>query len=250
MMKPKTYLLVSWLFVVQLFLTATQAALPTHDSSGQQLPSLAPMLKQVNPAVVSIATYSTQRAYNPLLNDPFFRFFFNVPEQRQFQQPAVRQQQSAGSGVIVDAADGTVITNYHVIKDADEVHVSLTDGRNFKAKVIGSDKELDVAVLKIEAKNLIDVTMADSNQLQVGDFVVAIGNPFGLGQTVTTGIVSALTPNSPAAYSGLRNGDVIMSVNRRRVYDIPSLKHALEMDKKKALLHINRGNGSFFLVLR
>jgi Do/DeqQ family serine protease len=437
-------------------LNVAPAALPLADSSGRALPSLAPMLKQVDPAVVNIATYSTQRIYNPLLNDPFFRFFFNVPEQNEPNQPSQRRQQSAGSGVIVDAVHGTVITNYHVIKDADEVHVSLNDGRDFKAKVIGVDKALDVAVLKISAHNLVAVKMADSNKLQVGDFVLAIGNPFGLGQTVTTGIVSALgrtglgiegyenfiqtdasinpgnsggalvdlggelvgintaiiapsggnvgigfaipinmvkasmeqileygevrrgqigvsiqditpdlqaafhlkqgqrgalvtgvgkgspaedaglkigdviiamdgektlstgllrsqigmhsigdkvtltiihdgkekrvkvkigkpqavatssdqlhpllkgaqfsenpegdgivvsavAPNSPAAYSGLRVGDVIVSVNRMRVHDIESLKHALEKDKTQVLMHINRDGGSFFLVLR
>ena len=169
-----------------------QAALPTHDSSGQPLPSLAPMLKKINPAVVNIATYSTQKAYNPLLNDPFFRFFFNVPDQRRFQQQPQKRQQSAGSGVIVSANDGLVVTNHHVIKGADEVQVSLIDGRIFDAKVVGSDPELDVAVLKIKAKNLTEIHLADSNNLEVGDFVIAIGNPFGLGQTVTTGVVSAL----------------------------------------------------------
>jgi Do/DeqQ family serine protease len=150
------------------------------------------MLKQVNPAVVNISTYSIQQTYNPLLNDPFFRYFFNIPDQQQFRQQPKKRQQSAGSGVIVDASKGTVITNYHVIKGADEVHVSLTDGRDFEAKLVGADAELDVAVLNIDAKSLADVKLADSSQLEVGDFVIAIGNPFGLGQTVTTGIVSAL----------------------------------------------------------
>lgn len=167
------------------------AALPIHDGSGNKLPSLAPMLKQVNPAVVNISTFARKKIHNPLLNDPFFRYFFNVPE-NYWQQQQEQQQQSAGSGVIVDARQGVVITNYHVIKGADEVHVSLTDGRNYKAKVIGEDPDLDVAVLKIDSDNLTAVNMADSTQLEVGDFVVAIGNPFGLGQTVTTGIVSAL----------------------------------------------------------
>ena len=166
------------------------AALPTHDASGQALPSLAPMLKQVNPAVVNIATYAKQETYNPLLNDPFFRYFFNIPE--NYQQAPEQRQQSAGSGVIVDAKEGIVITNYHVIKGADEVHVSLTDGRTFKARVVGEDPELDVAVLNIKPDNLVAVQMANSSLLEVGDFVIAIGNPFGLGQTVTTGIVSAL----------------------------------------------------------
>ena len=142
--------------------------------------------------MVNISTFSTrQQGYNPLLNDPFFRRFFNIPDDYREQAPQ-RRQQSAGSGVIVDAGDGIVITNYHVIKDADEVHVSLVDGRNFVAEVRGKDPELDIAVLEIDAERLTDVQLSDSNSLEVGDFVIAIGNPFGLGQTVTTGIVSAL----------------------------------------------------------
>jgi Do/DeqQ family serine protease len=166
------------------------AALPANDASGTPLPSLAPMLKKVNSAVVNISTFATQDVYNPLLNDPFFRQFFQIPNQPQ-QRPQ-RRQQSAGSGVIVDKEKGIVVTNYHVIKDSDEVHVALIDGRDFPAKVIGADPELDIAVLDINATGLNQVELADSSQLEVGDFVVAIGNPFGLGQTVTTGIVSAL----------------------------------------------------------
>ena len=183
------------LAVSMFFLVASsQAALPLQDSDGQSLPSLSPMLKQVNPAVVNIATFSTRQANNnPLLNDPFFRRFFNVPEGHQFrQQTPKKRQQSAGSGVIVDAGDGIVITNYHVIKGADEVQVSLEDGRSFTAEVRGSDSELDIAVLQIEADDLVAVPMGNSASLEVGDFLVAIGNPFGLGQTVTTGVASAL----------------------------------------------------------
>ncbi|MDF2180990.1 DegQ family serine endoprotease [Neptuniibacter sp. CAU 1671] len=170
----------------------SHAVLPSVDPQGEPLPSLAPMLEKVNPAVVNIATYSTlQYRYNPLLNDPFFRRFFAIPDQVQPQMPQKRQQ-SAGSGVIVDAGSGVVITNYHVIKGADEVHVSLVDGRQFRADVLGHDVELDIAVLKIAADNLTEVKLANSSHIRVGDFVVAIGNPFGLGQTVTTGVVSAL----------------------------------------------------------
>ncbi len=177
-----------------LFAFQGHTALPLFDSQGDKLPSLSPMLKEVNPAVVNIATFSQQQqAVNPLLNDPFFRFFFDIPQNdpRYRQQPQ-RRQQSAGSGVIVDAGDGIVITNYHVIRGADEVQVSLVDGRTFKANIRGVDPELDVAVLEIEAGDLAEVKLADSTELEVGDFVVAIGNPFGLGQTVTTGVVSAL----------------------------------------------------------
>jgi Do/DeqQ family serine protease len=147
------------------------------------------MLKSVNPAVVNIATFTKREANNPLLNDPFFRHFFDIPEQRQAPQ---QRQRSAGSGVIVSAADGTVITNHHVINGADEIQVVLNDGRSFAAELVGSDPEVDIAVLKIEASNLTQLSMSNSDDLLVGDFVVAIGNPFGLGQTVTTGVVSAL----------------------------------------------------------
>ncbi|MDF1643219.1 MAG: DegQ family serine endoprotease [Pseudomonadales bacterium] len=173
--------------------TTSYAVLPSIDAEGKPLPSLAPMLKDVNPAVVNISTYSTQRnRYNPLLNDPFFQQFFSLPDQRQFEQPQ-RRQQSAGSGVIVDGEKGVVMTNYHVIKGADEIQVALIDGRSYHAELLGSDPELDIAIVKIDADALSDIPIADSNQLEVGDFVVAIGNPFGLGQTVTTGVVSALS---------------------------------------------------------
>ncbi|AFV00403.1 DegQ family serine endoprotease [Simiduia agarivorans] len=171
--------------------TPTQAALPWSDSQAQPLPTLAPMLERVNPAVVNIATYSTQQqAYNPLMNDPFFRYFFNAPQQQP--RGPQRRQQSAGSGVIIDADKGLVVTNHHVIKNADDIQVALVDGRQFKAKLMGSDPDLDIALLEIDADRLTEIPLADSDALRVGDFVVAIGNPFGLGQTVTTGIVSAL----------------------------------------------------------
>ncbi|HKJ51541.1 MAG TPA: DegQ family serine endoprotease [Gammaproteobacteria bacterium] len=170
------------------------AAIPNVMTDGEPFPTLAPMLKQINPAVVNISTYSTRETqYNPLLNDPFFRRFFNLPDNAPDQQQAPeRRQQAAGSGVIVDAKKGIVITNYHVVRGADEVRVSLIDGRNLGARVLGSDPQLDIAILEVEADDLTEIEFADSSQLEVGDFVVAIGNPFGLGQTVTTGIVSAL----------------------------------------------------------
>jgi len=142
--------------------------------------------------VVNIATFSKQsRQNNPLLNDPFFRRFFNIPKQQRQQRPQKRQQ-SAGSGVIVDAKNGYVITNFHVIKGADEIRVSLNNGQYFTATKLGVDPELDIAVLKIDSDELTEVKLADSSKLEVGDFAVAIGNPFALGQTVTSGIVSAL----------------------------------------------------------
>ena len=180
--------------VLALCLSAAQATLPNVTADGKPFPTLAPMLKQVNPAVVNIATFSKrEQQYNPLLNDPFFRRFFDLPEELDpGRQVPEKRQQSAGSGVIVGADDGIVMTNYHVVRDADEVYVSLIDGRNLKAEVVGTDPQLDIAILKIEAEELTEVKIADSSKLEVGDFVVAIGNPFGLGQTVTTGIVSAL----------------------------------------------------------
>ena len=192
-MKPILNLV--FLVIVMLVpLAPAQAVLPGTDLDGKPFPSLAPMLKRVNPAVVNISTFST-RTYdqNPLLNDPFFRRFFNLPDQPQpDRQLPSRRQRSAGSGVIVDAGDGIVMTNYHVIREADEIMVALQDGRDFKAELVGSDPDLDVAILRIDGDNLVDVKFADSSLLEVGDFVVAIGNPFGLGQTVTTGVVSAL----------------------------------------------------------
>jgi Do/DeqQ family serine protease len=187
----KNSILVCLALIFGAFTLEVDATLPNVTPDGQAFPSLAPMIEQVHPAVVNISTYSTrQQRYNPLLNDPFFRRFFNMPEQYQ-QQPRKRQQ-SAGSGVVVNARDGIVMTNFHVIKGADEVRVSLADGRSYEAKVLGEDPDLDIAILEIEADDLTDVKFSNSDQLRVGDFVVAIGNPFGLGQTVTTGVVSAL----------------------------------------------------------
>jgi Do/DeqQ family serine protease len=177
--------------VVMLLSTSfVNAAIPL-SVDGEELPSLAPMLENVTPAVVNIATEGrVQLKQNPLFNDPFFRRFFNIPNQ---QQPLERKTQSLGSGVIVDAKRGLVLTNNHVIANAVEITVTMRDGRQLKAEVVGTDPETDVAVIKIPAENLIDIKPTDSDKLRVGDFVVAIGNPFGLGQTVTSGIVSALS---------------------------------------------------------
>jgi len=160
------------------------AALPT-TVDGQALPSLAPMLQRVTPAVLSVHTKQRVRIQNPFANDPLFRRMFpNVPQERI--------NQSLGSGVIVDAAKGLVLTNHHVIEGADEVSVTLADGRTLKAEFVGSDADTDVALIRIPAENLTALPLANSDQLRVGDFVVAVGNPFGFGQTVTSGIVSAV----------------------------------------------------------
>ncbi len=159
-----------------------QAALPLLEGE-QRLPTLSPLMEKVTPAVVNIASRSPPEQ-NPLFRDPFFRRFFELPE----PQP----QMSAGSGVIVDAEKGYVLTNHHVIADSTEILVTLKDRRRFKATLVGSDRGTDIALLRIEASNLTALPFGDSDALKVGDFVVAIGNPFGLGQTVTSGIVSAL----------------------------------------------------------
>jgi Do/DeqQ family serine protease len=177
-----------------IVLTLTQFALAQGTPPGssasplQGVSTLAPLVKKVVPSVVNIAIKGRiAQEQNPLLNDPFFRRFFNIPE-----MPAEREIRAAGSGVIVDARQGLVITNNHVVEHADEISVTLTDGRRFQAKQVGADADTDVAVIKIPAENLVALPLGDSDKLEVGDFVVAIGNPFGLGQTVTSGIVSAL----------------------------------------------------------
>jgi len=162
------------------------AALPP-SVNGDPLPTLAPVLEKVTPSVVNVYTQTRVRIRSPLLDDPFFRRFFNVPD-----QPRERVSQSLGSGVVVDASRGYVLTNNHVIEGADDISVTLSDGRSFSADVIGTDPDTDLAMVRIDADGLSALSLADSNQLRVGDFVVAVGNPFGLGQTVTSGIVSAL----------------------------------------------------------
>ena len=181
--------------VVLLLAFAVAAAAPVEaqwpyaDGSGGK-PTLAPLLKRVTPAVVNIAVIDeTPVPRNPMFNDPFFRRFFDLPPQRR---PRSRPRQSVGSGVIVDAERGYVMTNHHVVDDADKLVVTLADRRSFDAELVGSDAGTDIAVLKIEADDLTALDFGDSEALEVGDFVLAIGNPFGIGQTVTSGIVSAL----------------------------------------------------------
>ena len=177
-------LLVAFAIVVPV---SASADWPRELTDGDR-PTLAPLLDKVTPAVVNISvTGSVQVRTNPMLEDPFFRRFFNVP-----QQPRSIPRQSAGSGVIVDADEGYVLTNHHVVKGADEIEVTLQDRRRFKAELVGSDEGTDIALLKIDADDLTDLPLGDSEKVRVGDFVLAIGNPFGLGQTVTSGIVSAL----------------------------------------------------------
>lgn len=163
------------------------AALPVADADGKPLPSLAPMLERVTPAVVNIHSKQVQRVHNPLAEDPFLRRFFGIPD-----MPQERVRQSLGSGVIVDAESGLVLTNNHVIEGADDISVTLADGRTLQGELVGSDPDTDVALIRVPADHLTALPLADTRQLRVGDFVVAVGDPFGLGQTVTSGIVSAL----------------------------------------------------------
>ncbi len=152
---------------------------------GQVMHSLAPMLAKVTPAVVNISSKTHVRVRDPFFNDPFIQRFFGIA-------PRERIEQSLGSGVIVNAAKGYVLTNNHVINGADSIKVTLQDGRTFKARLVGADPDTDLAVLQIKAGNLTQLPMADSSNIRVGDFVAAVGNPFGLGQSVTFGIISAL----------------------------------------------------------
>lgn len=176
------------LFVFMLFAAPASAVLP-QSVNGEKLPTLAPMVKEIAPAVVNISTRSRVNIQqNPLFNDPFFRHFFR----QKPQHPQRSRPQSLGSGVVIDAQKGLVITNHHVIARSSEITVTLKDGRELKAELLGSDPEADVALLKVPAVALTDIKLANSDELEVGDFVVAIGNPFGLGQTVTSGIVSAM----------------------------------------------------------
>jgi Do/DeqQ family serine protease len=172
------------LLALLLIAGSARAALPGWVD-GEPLPSLAPMLERTSPAVVNIATYTTYEVRNPLLEDPFFRRFFNVPNQQ-------RRTRSAGSGVVVNAADGYIVTNNHVVQQADEIAITLSDGRVLQATLVGVDEQVDLAVLKVEPEDLTEISFANSDEIRVGDFVVAIGNPFSLSQTVTSGIVSAL----------------------------------------------------------
>lgn len=173
---------------VMLALTAASlsqvAPAPLTRSQGAEIPSLAPLVKKVAPSVVNIAVKGKfAQEQNPYRNDPFFKKFFGN---------GGREQSAAGSGVIIDAREGYIVTNNHVVGQADEISVALADGRVLQAKLVGTDSATDVAIIKVPAENLVAISLGDSDKLEVGDYVVAIGNPFALGQTVTFGIVSAL----------------------------------------------------------
>lgn len=181
-------LVFSCTFASLLLQSRAWAALPPAVD-GVALPSLAPMLERTQPAVVNVSSRTRVQVRNPFFNDPFFERFFGGPGG---QAPQERVESSLGSGVIVDATRGLVLTNNHVIQNADEVSVTLHDGRIMPAELVGTDPDTDVALIKIKPERLTALSLANSDQLRVGDFVVAVGNPFGLGQSATSGIVSAL----------------------------------------------------------
>jgi serine protease Do len=177
------------LALLVLTLTASQPAagqIPDIKTGGS-VPTLAPLVRQVTPAVVNISVHGRVREDNPLYRDPLFREFFDVPRQIE------KEVNATGSGVIVDAQRGYVLTNNHVVEGTSAVQITTKDGRQFSARVIGRDPPTDVAVLQVQnPAGLKALPFGDSDALEVGDFVLAIGNPFGLGQTVTSGLVSAL----------------------------------------------------------
>jgi Do/DeqQ family serine protease len=193
-----------WVVAAFCLPCATPNALAALPAALAQTPtaSLAPMIKRASPAVVNIATRGTTSdtgAQNPLAEDPFFRRFFGAPPDLA---PKGHSFQSAGSGVIFDAQAGYILTNAHVVENASEITVTLQDGRDVEAEIVGRDEPSDVAVLKVKANGLTQIPMGDSRNLEVGDFVVAIGNPFGLQHTVTFGIISGLSRSgiSPDGY--------------------------------------------------
>ena len=194
-MTNKYFLSALCILFSSLLLLNNAYTLPTHDSQDRPLPSLAPMLEKVTPAVVNISTQGKQQSRSQsrhqlpdFLNDPLFKRFFKFDSPQHQQQPS----HASGSGVIVNAKKGYVLTNNHVIDNASEILVTLSDGRKLTAELIGTDPQTDIAVLKINSEHLSEVKLANSDQLRVGDFALAIGHPFGLGQTVTSGIVSGL----------------------------------------------------------
>jgi Do/DeqQ family serine protease len=164
----------------------SHAAIPFFSTDKNEIPSLAPMLDEATPTIVSISVEGTQVSRQRV--PEMFKHFFGDSEEKLQERPF----KGLGSGVIIDAKEGYVVTNNHVVDNADEITVKLTDGREFKARKLGADEQSDIALLKIEPDELTAMPLSDSDELRVGDFVVAIGNPFGLNQTVTSGIVSAL----------------------------------------------------------
>ena len=182
----KTRLYSTALLLAVAYVAAAQSALP-QSVKGEPVTSLAPLVEEASPAVVNIRVSHTITRRNPFADDAFRRFF-GLPD----TPGGAREVASAGSGVIVDAARGYILTNHHVVGDADTIQISLMDGSVHDAEIVGSDPAFDIAVIKVDAEGLTEMPIGDSARVRVGDFVIAIGNPFGLGHTVTSGIISAL----------------------------------------------------------
>ncbi|EGV17327.1 trypsin-like peptidase domain-containing protein [Thiocapsa marina] len=195
--------------------TDRESGLPTTIAGAPVLgtasgfPSLAPLMRRVTPAVVNISVKSeVPMEDHPFLRDPEFRAFldrFGLPAPEEGE---IEQRQSVGSGIIVDAARGYVMTNDHLLRNATEIRVTLKDRRSFRARRLGSDGASDIAILEIPPVDVRPLKLGDSDRLEVGDFVIAIGNPFGLGQTVTSGIVSAV---GRSGIAGNRLGELIQT---------------------------------------
>lgn len=200
--KMHKHFLISTLVILFVGVGATShAAIPFFDKDEDGVPTLAPMLEKTTPAVVSISVEGTQTIRQRVPD--LFRYFYgpNSPREQVQEQPFT----GLGSGVIIDSEKGHIVTNAHVVNNANEITVLLSDGRELEATKIGEDPDTDIALLKVDTKELIDIKLADSDNLRVGDFVVAIGNPFGIGQTVTSGIVSALSRSSALGINALEN---------------------------------------------
>ncbi|MCH8536509.1 MAG: DegQ family serine endoprotease [Alkalimonas sp.] len=187
-MKPAVMSITSLIAALCLTIGLAQANIPLIQASEGDMPTLAPMLEQATPAVVNISVQGSREVRQRMPDA--FRHFFGPRVPGEFREE--RPFRGLGSGVIIHAEQGYIVTNAHVIRDASDIVINLQDGRTYKAKKLGEDPESDIALLQIEADNLVALPLGNSDELRVGDFAIAIGNPFGLGQTVTSGIVSAL----------------------------------------------------------
>lgn len=208
--------------VLASFSSIAGATLPAFVD-GQAVPTLAPLVERVSPAVVNIAVMGQAGPAHPMCSDPFFS---------QFPQCQNREFRGGGSGVIVDAKKGYILTNHHVVDRADRIRITLLDKRTLDATIIGTDPLSDIAVLKVDPENLHQIPIADSSAARVGDFVVAIGNPFGLQHTVTSGIISAL------GRSGLNNENYEDFIQTDAAINMGNSGGAL-IDLKGELLGIN-----------
>jgi serine protease Do len=188
----------AWAVLLCAYIAWTPVVAQVPDVRGGQIPTLAPVVKETTPSVVNISVHARVKEDNPLYRDPVFREFFDLPKQLE------KEVQATGSGVIVDAERGYVLTANHVVAQISKAQVTTKDGRKFDAKLVGRDPATDIAVLQLQGPrgNLKAIPLGDSDRIEVGDFVIAIGNPFGLGQTVTSGIVSALGRSGLGKHQG------------------------------------------------